>query len=134
MKKTVMFLAVAVVLAGISLVYAETGVEPFRVEPSRKVGGTPRGAQMGQWQERGLAFGKQLNLTDDQKTQIKIIMDEQAVKVKEIWTAAEKQIEAVLTPEQKAKLDQLRQEAQAKMKERMEKEKAARESGNPTVK
>jgi len=130
MKKTVMFLAVAVLIAGISLAYAaETGVEP-----SRKAGGPPREAQMVQWQGRGLAFGEQLNLTDDQKAQIKSIMEEQAAKIKEIWTAAEKQIEAVLTPEQKAKLDQLRQEAQAKMKERMEKNKAARETGNPTAK
>ena len=124
MKKIVMFLAVAVLLAGVSLVYAQTDTQP-----SQKAGGPPRGAQMGQWQEKGLAFGKQLNLTDDQKAKIKSIMEEQAAKIKEIRTATENQIDAVLTPEQKTKLDQLRQEAQAKMKERMGKNKAAG-SGN----
>ena len=117
MKKTIIFLAVAVLIAGVSLLYAaETGTQP-----SRKAGGPARGAQMGQREGRGLAFGSQLNLTEDQKAKIKSIMEEQAAKIKEIRTATESQIDAVLTPQQKTKLDQLRKEAQAKMKERMEK-------------
>ena len=128
MKKTVMFLAAAVLIAGVSLVYAQTGTQP-----SRKAGGPPRGAQMGQWQGRGPALGEQLNLTNDQKAKIKSIMDEQAAKLKEIRTATEGQIDAVLTPKQKAKLDQLRKEVQAKMKERMEKDKAAAGTENPAA-
>ncbi|MCX5641871.1 MAG: hypothetical protein NTY10_01305 [Candidatus Omnitrophica bacterium] len=127
MKKTVMFLAIAVLLAGISLVSAETGGEAFR-----KSGELPRGAQMGPRQERGPI--DQLNLTEAQNTQIKSIRDEMEAKIREIRSAGEKEISAVLTPEQNTKLEQLRQEAQAKMKERMEKEKAAREAGNPVVK
>jgi len=128
MKKTVIFLAVAVLIAGVSLVYAQTSTQP-----SRKVGGPLRGAQMGQWQGRGPAFGDQLNLTDNQKAKIKSIMDRQAAKIKKIRTATEGQIDAVLTPEQKTKLDQLRKEAQAKMKERMEKDKAAAGTENPAA-
>ena len=128
MKKTVIFLAAAVLIAGVSLVYAQTGTHS-----PRKVSGPPHGAQMGQWQGRGPAFGAQLNLTDDQKVQIKSIMDKQAAKIKEIRTATEGQIDAVLTPEQKTKLDQLREETRAKMKERMEKNKAAG-TENPAAK
>ena len=120
MKKTAILLAAAVLIAGVSLVYAQSDTQP-----PRKAGGLPHGAQIGQRQERGLAFGDQLNLTDDQKAEIKSIMEEQAAKIKEIRTATEGEINAVLTPKQKAKLDQLRKEAQAKMKERMEKDKAA---------
>ena len=120
MKKTILFLAAAVLLVGISLVYAETGTQM-----SRKAGGPLRNGQMGQWQGRGPAFSEQLNLTDDQKAQIKSIREEQAAKIAEIRTATEQQIEAVLTPEQKAKLDQMRQEARVKMKERMKKNKVA---------
>ena len=120
MKKTVLFLAAAVLIAGVSLVYAQTGAQS-----PRKAGGPPHGAEMGLWQGRGPAFSDQLNLTEDQKAKIKSIMEEQAAKIKEIRTATENQINAVLTLEQKTKLDQLRNEAQAKMKERMEKNKAA---------
>ena len=41
MKKIVIFLAVAVLIAGVSLVYAQTGTQS-------KDGGQPNGAQMGQ--------------------------------------------------------------------------------------
>ena len=129
MKKKVMFLAAAVLIAGVSLVYAQTGTQS-----PQKAKGPAHGAQMGQWQGRGPAFGDQLNLTEDQKAKIKSIMDEQMVKIKEIRTVAENQIDAVLTTEQKAKLDQLRKEAQAKMKERMEKNKAAAGTENPAAK
>ena len=129
MKKTAILLAAAVLIAGVSLVYAQTGTHS-----PRKVSGPPHGAQMGQWQGRGPGFSDQLNLTDDQKAKIKSIMDEQAAKLKEIRTATEGQIDAVLTPKQKAKLDQLRKKAQAKMKEMMEKDKAAAGTENPAAK
>ena len=130
MKKTVVFLVAAVLIAGISLVYAATDTQP-----SREVSGPPRGAQMGQLQQgKGLAFSDYLNLIDNQKANIKSIMDEQAAKIQEIRTATEGRINAVLTPEQKTKLDQLRKEAQAYMQERMEKDKVAPGTGNPAVK
>ena len=129
MKKIIILLAAAVLVAGVSLAYAQTDTQS-----PRKAGGPPHGAQMGQWQGRGLALSEQLNLTEDQKAKIKSIVDEQAAKIKEIQTATEGRIDAVLTPEQKTKLDQLRKEAQTKMKERMEKYKATGETGNPTSK
>ncbi|MFH2068119.1 MAG: hypothetical protein ABII89_01475 [Candidatus Omnitrophota bacterium] len=128
MKKISIFLT-AVLIAGVSLAYAQTGAQT-----SRKVGGPPRGAQMGQWQERGFIFGDQLNLTDAQKAKIKSIMDGQAAKVKEIRTATEKQIDAVLTSTQKKKLEQLREKAQANMQERMEKNRATAGNRKSAVK
>jgi Spy/CpxP family protein refolding chaperone len=130
MKKKIMFLAAAVLIAGVSLVYAQNGPQG-----SRKADGPPRGAQLGQWQGMmGPALGEQLNLTEDQKAKIKSIMDEQMAKIKEIRTATEGRINAVLTPEQKTKLEQIRKEAQAKMKEKMEKDKAAPGPGSPAAK
>ena len=125
MKKTVMLLAVVVLVTG-----CMPRSTPGRVQA---IGGAERGQHMGNWQGRGPALGEQLNLTNDQKAKIKSIMDEQAAKIKEIRTVTEGQVDAVLTPEQKTKLDQLRKEAQAKMKERMEKGKKAAETENPAA-
>jgi periplasmic protein CpxP/Spy len=126
MKKTIMLLAAAVLIAGVSLAYAQTGTRP-----PRNAGGPQNGAQ---WQGRGPGFMDQLNLTDDQKAKVKTIMEDQAAKIQVIRNATESQIDAVLTPEQKAKLDQLRKEAQEKMKERMEKNKAAAGTETPAAK
>jgi Spy/CpxP family protein refolding chaperone len=106
-KKTIIFMALAFLIAGVSLVYAQTATPP--------AGGNrqPRGGQMGQWQGGGVAaFSDQLNLTDAQKAEIKSITDKQMAKMMEMQTAATDQINKVLTPEQKAKLEQLRKDAQ----------------------
>jgi Spy/CpxP family protein refolding chaperone len=106
-KKTIIFLAAAVLIAGVSLLYAQTGTPPA----GGANGGRPMG---GQWRGGGLGmFADQLNLTDAQKAEIKTITDKQMAQMTEIQTATTEQINKVLTPEQKAKLEQLRKDAQA---------------------
>ena len=116
MKKKVMFLAVAVLIAGVSLVYAQTGTQS-------KAGDQPNGAQMGQRQGGVLVFSDQLNLTDNQKAEIKSIDDKANAKIAAIQTARTDEINKILTLDQKTKLDQLRKDAQAA--------RAARKLANP---
>lgn len=85
-------------------------------------------------------LGKDLNLTDDQKTKLKPILQSQAddwkavhndssltqpqkrMKMKEIHDKYAPQINEILTPDQQAKWKQMKQEAWEKHKEGMSKQ------------
>ncbi|QIR40147.1 P pilus assembly/Cpx signaling pathway, periplasmic inhibitor/zinc-resistance associated protein [Tolypothrix sp. PCC 7910] len=64
----------------------------------------PQGQQPGEFGKRGF---ESLNLTEDQKTQIKQIMQ-----------TSQQKIQALLTPEQRTKLQQMRENARARWQQR----------------
>jgi len=68
-----------------------------------------RGQHRGQGSKKGFAA---LNLTQDQKNQLKQVM--RSSEVKEIRESSQQQIQAVLTPEQQAKFEQLRENARSR--------------------
>jgi len=94
----------------------------------------------GDVQARLQKLGKELNLTDDQKTKLKPILQSQGedlkalhddtsatpqqkrMKMKEIHDKYSPQINAILTPDQQAKWKQMKQEAWEKHKEGMNKQ------------
>ncbi|BAY21877.1 hypothetical protein NIES2100_16350 [Calothrix sp. NIES-2100] len=74
------------------------------------------GEQRGQRGKKG-GFAA-LNLTEEQKTQLKQAM--QSAEVKQIMQSSQQQIQAILTPEQQQKLQQLRQNARARWQQRQQ--------------
>ncbi|OUL21030.1 hypothetical protein [Nostoc sp. 106C] len=71
------------------------------------------GQQRGQGSKRGFAA---LNLTEEQKNQLKQVM--QSSEVKQIRQSSQQKIQALLTPEQRTKLQQLRENARARWQQR----------------
>ena len=74
----------------------------FAARQAQRTAGQPGGPR-----QRGQGPWKDLNLTEQQKAQIKQIRD-----------SSKQQIEAILTPEQQAKLKQLHEEARSRRQQR----------------
>ena len=133
MKKVSIFLAAVILIAGTAIVYAQT--TPSATTPAA---GT-HDRQMGKWLQRAPELSSELNLTEDQRTQITAILVERQKALKalrddttltkeqlktkgtEIMQASQKQIDAILTQEQQTTLKALREKMREQMKERMKK-------------
>ncbi len=60
-------------------------------------------------------MAKELNLTEDQKEQIKKIMEEKKQKMMEIMTSTQEKVKGVLTEEQKKKFESFHSKRQGHM-------------------
>ncbi|HPY39232.1 MAG TPA: hypothetical protein PLM98_01835 [Thiolinea sp.] len=114
MKKSILALALvsALGVGAVSSVFAQDPV-PAATTTAAAPADTQaqRDAQMADRLDKHVSRMKQdLNLTDEQTTQLKTILTEQQVKREALRTETETRIAGVLTPEQATKLKTLRDE------------------------
>jgi Spy/CpxP family protein refolding chaperone len=110
-KKAAMFLAV--LTFSCAVVFAEPPPPPDSNLPACK-DKRPDARQHTNWFMQELS--EKLNLTDAQKTAIKLILANDANKIKEIRENSRKQIDAILTPEQQKEFAEIRSEAHHRMR------------------
>ena len=109
MKKAIIVLAAIVLVAGVAIVCAQAA-------SSQTTGSAAANQSVGPWRQRAIELSDELKLTDDQKSKIKDILQQQELKIREIRLSTKTQIDAVLTPDQKTKLDEIREKAKERMK------------------
>jgi len=110
-KKTTIFLVVLTL--GCAVASAEPVPSPDSNSPVCK-DKRPDARQHTHWFMQELT--EKLNLTDAQKTAIKLILANDANEIKEIRENSRKQIDAILTPEQQKEFAEIRSEAHHRMR------------------
>ena len=132
MSKSRWSILTILVLSAAGVVFAQTSQEPQASTPDKHAGMHQK--EMSAEQHLKM-LSEKLNLTDDQKTKIKPIMenklqkmktfredsslseDQKHAKMKSIHQALHEQINAVLTPEQQTKFKEMQHEQMGKHKE-----------------
>lgn len=137
--RVVVIAAAVAALAGMGVAFAETAQDPAaqsQVQDGQMKGPKKKSRQTPE--ERLKRMGKQLQLTDQQKEQIKPILLEESEQIKamkgdktlnrqqkidkmrEIRDANHEKIRALLNPDQQQKLDQMREKAMARKQKKQE--------------
>ena len=111
-KKAAMLLAV--LTFSCAVVFAEPPLPPDFNSPVCK-DKIPDARQHAHWFIQELS--EKLNLTDAQKTAIKLILANDANEIKEIRENGRRQINAILTPEQQKEFAEIKSEARHRMRE-----------------